>query len=138
MLNSPVSSSRVEEKVHAKYKDDIRVDDGRREYRSKYTSHFFSYNTVNTVGGGGRIVYRSHTKHSSFKIGDSRGDSARRGSRYQEITHSSLFNVGESVDVDGRSGYRFHTIPYPYQHPCELVRSSGFIPMVMIELDIGL
>ena len=45
---------------------DIIVDYGRRGYRSKYTSHFSSLNAVETVGGDGRVGYRSQTRHSSY------------------------------------------------------------------------
>ena len=74
-MTSPVSSHLVDEKFHEKEKGDIsfddnygrinrscdygnsmgyiRVDDGRRGYRSKETSQFSSHNTGETGGGDG-------------------------------------------------------------------------------------
>ena len=71
---------------------------------------------VDTIGGDGRVGYRSYTIHSSSQIGDSRDDSARHASRTEDINHSSLFKVGESFDGVQRSGSRSWTILYPNHH----------------------
>ena len=102
-------------------KGDIRFDGIRRGSRSKKTSQFSSYNTVETLGGNERGGYRSQTSHSSshnpgdFSIllhitgsyfhiddiinenerGDSRSDGSRLESRPQEINHSSFHNDGK-------------------------------------------
>ena len=68
----------------------------------------------------------SQTIQYSYQRGDSRGDSARHGSRSKEINHSSLFNVGESVDFFGISGSRSHTSPPTSHNSFDQGRSSGF------------
>ena len=163
LLNLSVYSHCVHKKVHVKEKGDtsfdhgngrqnrscdngdsrgdIRVDDRRRGYIYKDTSHFYSKNMGETFGGDGRVGYRSQTSHSSFhnpgdygrllnipgsylhvddiihenKRKDSRVDGTRLGSRSQENSHSCFHNFGEIVDVYGRSLYRSHTIPFTSQ-----------------------
>ena len=77
--------------------------EGRGIYRS-HTNNYLSHKqgerggllnfSRDTVGGYGRVGYRSQTGHSSSQIGDSRGGSARHVIRSEEINHSSLLNVG--------------------------------------------
>ena len=64
-----------------------------------------------SVGGDGRLGYRSQSRHSYSRKGDSRGDGAIHGSRSEDINYSSLFNVGESFYGIGRSGSKSHTSP---------------------------
>ena len=68
----------------------------------------------------------SYTSHSSSQIGDSRGDSARHGSRSEEINQSSLFNVGVSDGGVGIILSRSWTRPSPSHHSVDHGRSSGF------------
>ena len=79
-----------------------------------------------TVGGDKIVGYMSYTSHSSSQIGDSRGDSARHGSRSEEINQSSLFNVGVSDGGVGIILSRSWTRPSPSHHSVDHGRSSGF------------
>ena len=134
---------------HSSYRNQVtRADgEGRGGYRS-LTRYFSSSNRGEhgrlltfpgyTVGGYGRVGYRSQTGHSSSQIGDSRGGSARHVIRSEEINHSSLLNVGESFYGVGRSLYRSCTSPSPYHNSGGHGRSSGFIVMAITEVGIGL
>ena len=130
---------------------DIRVDYGRRAYRSKETSHIYSHNIGENVGGYCRGIYRSQTIHSSShnpyehgrllringasihvddslhenERGNSRGYGTRRGSRYQDTSHSYFQNGIESVYGDERIGYRSQTSPCPSNHSYDIGRSLG-------------
>ena len=79
-----------------------------------------------TVGGNGRVIYRSQTGHSYSQIGDSRGYGARHGSITEEVNQYSLLNLGESVDGDGRSGSRYWTGLSPSHHSGDHSISSDF------------
>ena len=108
------SESMPQETIHYySYNQETAFDvEGRSVYMSQ-TSHdsfrnqgergkFLTF-LGDTVGGDGRVRYMSHTNHSPYQIGDSRGVVARHGSMSEEINHSPLFNIGESVDGVGRS-----------------------------------
>ena len=50
--------------------------------------------TRDTVGGDGRVGYKSHTIQYSPQIVDIRGCGARHISRSKDIIHLYFFNVG--------------------------------------------
>ena len=78
-----------------------------------HTNHYLSHNqgesgrlltcSRDTSGGDGRVGYKSHVRHYSSQIVDSRGYGERHGSRSKEINLLSFLNVGESFDGVGRS-----------------------------------
>ena len=128
--------SRSQETNHSSSRKNLtRVDfEGRVGYRSP-VRHYSYHNqgehgrlltfSRDTFGGDGRVVYRSQISHSYSRIGDSIGDIARHGSRYEDINHCSLLNIGEIVDGIGRSGSSYLIIPYPSHHSGDHGRSSG-------------
>ena len=94
--------------------------------------------SVDTVGGDGRVGYRSQISHSSSVRVYSKGENAIHVIRTGDINHSSLFNFGKKlmvlVEVDlGIQPDLLHPIIQVI-----MVYHLVFIVMVITEVVIGL
>ena len=84
------------------------------------------------------VGYRSQTSHYSTRWRDSIYYIARHGRGSEDINHYSLFNVLESVVGVGKIGFRSRNSPSPSNHSGDYGRSSGFIILVITEVNICL